>query len=123
MDHWRGGKSRWKDLGLRANCMEQRPPGSAVCAILIRSHQKTTEPTEWSRTMSRASDHTSKLIDPEQPHEIVKASGQAPVILYVDVYPYWIDPGSGEARFLALHRHENVQLGDTWQPVCGKIKT
>jgi ADP-ribose pyrophosphatase YjhB (NUDIX family) len=73
--------------------------------------------------MSPISDRTSNALEPESPDHTVQTRGQSPVVLYVDVYPYWMDPATGAPRFLALHRREDVQLADTWQPVCGKIKT
>lgn len=43
-------------------------------------------------------------------------------ILYVDVYPYHVDP-AGAVLFLFLLRNDAGELPDSWQPVCGKIAT
>lgn len=58
----------------------------------------------------------------DDPHQTLEERRQAPAILYVDVFPYRIDPTSGAPRFLALQRCDSVELADSWQPVCGKLK-
>lgn len=59
------------------------------------------------------SDESDRAIDARKQH---------PTILYVDVYPYRIDPHTGGLRFLTLKRRADVQLGDTWQPASGKLR-
>lgn len=41
-------------------------------------------------------------------------------VLYVDVYPYFIDP-TGNITFLVLKRRDDVQLPGSWQAISGKI--
>jgi ADP-ribose pyrophosphatase YjhB (NUDIX family) len=54
----------------------------------------------------------------EQFSNRVKAVG----VLYVDLYPYYLDPASGEVYFLLLKRRADVELPGSWQAVSGKIR-
>jgi dATP pyrophosphohydrolase len=43
-------------------------------------------------------------------------------VLYVDLYPYFLDEASGEPLFLLLKRRGDGELQDSWQAISGKIK-
>jgi len=42
-------------------------------------------------------------------------------VLYVDLYPYFLDEISGEPLFLLLKRRSDIELQDSWQAISGKI--